>query len=103
MNLLLLGEEDFLPDGSVRLAGRRLEHAREVLRAQRGDVLRVGKRGGLTGTGEIIEDVKDELRLRVSLSTPPPPRAGIDLLLAIPRPKALKRVLQAVASLGIDK
>ncbi|RKH05218.1 16S rRNA (uracil(1498)-N(3))-methyltransferase, partial [Corallococcus sp. CA053C] len=30
-------------------------------------------------------------------------RAGVDLLLAIPRPKALKKVLPAVASLGVDR
>ena len=53
MNLLLLRDEDFLPDGTARLIGRRLEHAREVLRAAEGDVLRVGRLRGNTGTGEV--------------------------------------------------
>jgi RsmE family RNA methyltransferase len=43
------------------------------------------------------------LRLRVVLDTDPPPRAGVSLVLAIPRPKALRRVIPAVASLGVDR
>ncbi|MCE9666250.1 16S rRNA (uracil(1498)-N(3))-methyltransferase [Myxococcus stipitatus] len=103
MNLLLLFDEDFLPDGTARLTGRRAQHAREVLRAEPGESLRVGRLGGLTGAGEVLENTPGVLHLRVSLSEPPPPRAGIDLLLAIPRPKALKKVLPAVASLGVDR
>ena len=103
MNLLLLQDSDFLPDGTVRMTGRRAQHAREVLRAEPGETLRVGKLGGLVGTGEVLENSPNLLRLRVSLSEPPPPRAGVDLLLAIPRPKALKRVLPTVAQLGVDR
>jgi len=32
-----------------------------------------------------------------------PPRPGIDLLLAVPRPKALRKILPAAASLGVDR
>src|SRR6267154_4034113 len=39
--------------------------------------------------------------LRPSFEEPPPERPGVDLLLAIPRPKALRKVLPAVASLGV--
>ncbi|HVG63733.1 MAG TPA: 16S rRNA (uracil(1498)-N(3))-methyltransferase [Hyalangium sp.] len=103
MNLLLLFDEDFLPDGTARLAGRRAQHAREVLRAETGETLRVGRLGGLTGTGEVLENTESALHLRVALTDPAPARAGVDLLLAIPRPKALKKVLPAVASLGVDR
>jgi RsmE family RNA methyltransferase len=103
MNLLLLRDEDFTEDGTVRLTGRRAAHAREVLRVEPGEALRVGRLGGLVGTGEVLESAPGLLRLRVSLTEPPPPRAGVDLLLAIPRPKALKRILPAVASLGVDR
>ncbi|XXF79888.1 16S rRNA (uracil(1498)-N(3))-methyltransferase [Myxococcaceae bacterium GXIMD 01537] len=103
MNLLLLHDEDFQPDGTVRLTGRRAQHAREVLRAEPGEMLRVGRLHGLTGTGEVLENSPGLLHLRPTLTEPPPPRAGVDLLLAIPRPKALKKVLPAVASLGVDR
>jgi len=103
MNLLLLHEADFLADGTARLTGRRLLHARDVLRAACGDSLRIGRLGGRTGTGEILRLSADELVLRVTLPDDPPPRPAIDLLLALPRPKALRRVLPAAASLGVDR
>jgi RsmE family RNA methyltransferase len=103
LNLLLLRDDDFLADGTVRLTGRRALHAREVLKAADGDLLRVGRLGGLVGTGEVLGDSSAELRLRVELTQAPPDRAGLDLVLALPRPKALKKVLPAVASLGVDR
>jgi len=103
MNLLLLREADFRDDGTVRLTGRRLVHAREVLHAAAGDVLRVGRLGGLLGTGEVLHLDDAELILRPVLTASPPPRVGADLLLAIPRPKALRKILPAAASLGVDR
>ena len=102
MNLLLLERADLLPDGTARLTGRRLRHALEVLRAVDGDVLRVGLIGGPVGTAEVLRVADEELVLRPSLDAPPP-RPAIDLLLAIPRPKALRKVLPAAASLGVDR
>jgi RsmE family RNA methyltransferase len=103
MNHLLLRNEDFLPDGTARLTGRRLLHAREVLKLAEGDAVRIGRLGGLRGEGFALRVSDDELVLRVQLSEPPPERPGVDLLLAMPRPKALRKVLPAVASLGVDR
>jgi len=103
MNLLLIEPAELGPDGTARLSGRRLEHAREVLKAREGDSLRVGVVGGNTGSARIAALNKAELVLETKLTDPPPPRAGVDLLLAIPRPKALKKVIPAVASLGVDR
>jgi RsmE family RNA methyltransferase len=103
MNLLLLDPEELLPDGTARLSGRRLEHAREVLKLTSGRTLRVGVLGGATGAGEVLQLDDRELVLRASLTEPPPPRPGLDLLLALPRPKALRRTFASVASLGVDR
>ncbi len=43
VNLILLQDSDFLPDGTVQMTGRRAQHAREVLRAEPGETLRVGR------------------------------------------------------------
>jgi RsmE family RNA methyltransferase len=103
MNLLLLEPAELDARGRARLTGRRHQHAREVLRVQAGQTLRVGVRGGLVGTARVLLEDGAALELEVSLEAPPPPRAGVDLVLAIPRPKALKRILPAVASLGVDR
>lgn len=103
MNLLLLTPGELGADSLVTLRDRRLVHAREVLRVNPGDSVRVGVRGGRLGTGTVLEQTPDSLTLRVTLTDEPPARPGIDLILAIPRPKALKRVIPAIASLGVDR
>ena len=103
MNLLLLVPGDILDDGTALLTGRRHEHAREVLRVLAGETRRVGVRGGKCGTAEVVSEGAEGLRLRLMLDADPPPRAGVSIVLAIPRPKALRRVIPAVASLGVDR
>ncbi len=103
MNLLLLTPGEVGADSLVTLRDRRLVHAREVLRVNPGDSVRVGVRGGRLGTGTVLEQTPNSLTLRVTLTDEPPARPGIDLILAIPRPKALKRVIPAIASLGVDR
>jgi RsmE family RNA methyltransferase len=103
VNLLLLRDEDFTGPQTVRLTGRRARHAHEVLRASDGASLRVGRLGGMVGLGEVLRAEPELLELLVSLTDPPPPRARVDLLLAVPRPKALKKVLPAAASLGVGR
>ena len=103
MNLLLLSPDELCPDGTARLSGRRAMHAREVLRLAPGGSLRVGVLGGATGVAEVLRLDDHELVLHASLTESPPPRPGIDLLLALPRPKALRRILPSVASVGLDR
>ena len=100
MNLILLFPEDFASDDMVRLTGRRARHVHEVHRARVGDSLTVGRVNGPVGTGTVLSVEPDEVRLSVRLTEDPPTTTGLDLLLAMPRPKVLRRVLQSAASLG---
>jgi len=100
VNLILLFPDDFAPDGTARLTGRRARHVHEVHRARVGDHLTVGRVNGPVGKGTVLLVEPDEVRLSVRLSEEPPPPTGLDLLLAMPRPKVLRRVLQSAASLG---
>lgn len=103
MNLLLLEAAEIDAHGCARLGDRRLDHAREVLKAHVGERLRVGVLGGRVGTAEVLSLTEQELCLQVELHSPPPPRANVSVILAVPRPKALRRIIPAVASLGVDK
>ena len=103
MNLLLLEAEDFTAPSQVHLNGRRAEHVHETLKVHPGQTLRVGRRNGLLGVGTVRHSSRSELTLDVVLTDPPPPRAGVDVVLAMPRPKALKKVLPALASLGVSR
>jgi len=103
MNLTLLDDDDFISASTVRLTGRRLQHVLEVHRADVGDDLKVGKVDGLLGSGRIIELTAEQLTLELQLDKHPPAPLPCTLLLALPRPKMLKRVLQAVTSLGVKQ
>lgn len=102
MNLILLFQEDFTEGpGRVRLRGRRLRHVQAVHRAKAGDELRVGLLNGLIGRGRVVELTDDRLEMEVCLDQPPPAPLPVTLLLALPRPKVVKRAIQAAAVLGV--
>ncbi|AIS15432.1 16S rRNA methyltransferase [Pseudomonas chlororaphis subsp. aurantiaca] len=103
MNLLLLEEADFIAADRVILRDRRLSHMQEVHRAAVGDSLRVGRIGGLMGSAELLRLEPGEAELQVSLDQPPPAKLPLSLVLALPRPKMLRRVLQTVAAMGVPR
>ena len=103
MNLILLQPNDFVADDRVRLSGRRLAHVLAVHRAAVGDSLRVGLLDGLIGAGKVLALDSEKLELEICLDQPPPPPLSVTLLLALPRPKMLKRILQCVTSLGVKQ
>lgn len=104
MNLILLLPEDGLDGrGRVRLRGRRLRHVLEVHRAAQGDELRVGLLGGGVGTGRVLLLSPEVLELEVRLDGAPPPPLPVTLVLALPRPKVLRRVLRAAVSMGVKR
>ncbi len=104
MNLILLFPSDFL-DGvnRVRLTGRRYQHICEIHRVQIGKQLCVGLVDGKIGIGTVVSLADDNLEMDVVLDAPAPPAVPVTLVLALPRPNVLKRVLIAVSSLGIKK
>ncbi|WP_152219557.1 16S rRNA (uracil(1498)-N(3))-methyltransferase [Pseudomonas sp. SCB32] len=103
MNLLLLDDADFVAADRVILRDRRLTHMREVHRAESGDRMRVGRLGGLMGEGRLLRLEANEAELQVSFDLGPPAKLPITLLLALPRPKMLRRVLQTVAAMGVPR
>ncbi|NWA00343.1 16S rRNA (uracil(1498)-N(3))-methyltransferase [Pseudomonas gingeri] len=103
MNLLLLEEADFIAADRVVLRDRRLTHMQEVHRVALGDNLRVGRIGGLMGNAEVVRLDASEAELRVSLDQPPPAKLPLTLILALPRPKMLRRVFQTIATMGVPK
>ena len=101
MNLVLLRQGDWIDADRVLLRERRAGHIRTVLQAEVGDSLRVGLLGGLCGQGLVEAVEPDGVRLRVVLTDPPPPRHRFDIVLALPRPKMLRRILRQCAEFGI--
>lgn len=102
MNLILLNPDDFLSESRVRLTGRRLEHVASIHRAKPGDSLTVGALNGRIGRG-VVTRLDDALELDVTLDADPPPKLPLTLVLALPRPKVLNRVIAGATSLGVQR
>ncbi len=103
MNLILLREDDFLPSGLAKVSPRQERHIRSVHQAVTGQTLRVGVENGKMGVGTIISMEEEAILLEVEWTEEPPEPSSIRLILAMPRPKALNRIIQDIATLGIKE
>ncbi|MCK9534271.1 MAG: 16S rRNA (uracil(1498)-N(3))-methyltransferase [Pseudomonas sp.] len=103
MNLLLLSPADFIAADRVRITDRRLQHLNTVNKASVGQTLRAGCLGGLQGQATLLSIDQTAAELHVNLQDPAPAKLPLTLLLALPRPKMLRRTLQTIASMGVDK
>ena len=103
MNLILLRQGDrWLNHGCVEVTDHRATHIHHVLRSSVGDSLQVGLLGGDLGTAVVRLLEPHRVQLDVQLDQPPPPRHRFDLVLALPRPKMLRRILRMVAEFGVS-
>lgn len=101
MNLLLLPEHCCQDGGLAEVTGRQLRHLREILQLNPGETVLAGLVNGAYGRAEILQLEEHRALLRLHLDTQPPPHLPLTLVLALPRPKMLKRVLQTAATLGV--
>jgi 16S rRNA (uracil1498-N3)-methyltransferase len=103
MNLILCESHEVGAGGVVTLTGARAAHVQGVLRAKRGDTVRVGVVDGPRGQGEVLALDDGRVVLRCELDALPPAAPAVDLLLALPRPKVLRRLWAQLAALGVGR
>jgi RsmE family RNA methyltransferase len=114
MNIILLSQEDFLSknpllDSSlkeqVRLSDARAKHIYEVHQAEPGRRLKVGVLNGKMGFGEVLLAEKQgsgyAVEMSVHVSHEPPAKLPLTVVLALPRPKMLRRIVQHLTALGV--
>ncbi len=102
MNLVLFAENECSGD-RLMLTGRRAEHIRSVLGLEPGDTLRIGMINGKIGRGKIISRDGLELELKIRLDQDPPPPGRVELILALPRPIMLQRILKQGTVFGVRR
>ena len=103
MNLILLVESDFISPTRVRLTDRRLTHIQDILKPDIGQTLTVGKLNGLIGQACVVSKTEDAVDLEVKFNTKPPQALPLTLVLALPRPSMLRRILFSAAMLGVKR
>lgn len=102
MNIVLFEASELTSDHKITLADRRYEHLRDVLKCSEGDRIRVGMINGAKGTGEILTMTPATVDLRVEIQDEPLPCHPTTLVLALPRPKMLRRILRSCAEFGVQ-
>lgn len=103
MNLILLEPHELIA-GTAILRDERAQHIRKVLAAKSGDSIRVGLLDGALGSATVREITADEVSLACELGGgETPPLSAVDLLLAMPRPKVMKRLWAQLAALGVGR
>lgn len=81
-----------------------INHIKSVLKADIGDVLKVGQIGGYLGVAQIAQMTADQLVLsHVRLDTLPPPKLNLTVILALPRPKVLRRLVMDMTAMGVNR
>lgn len=103
MNLLLIEPGALAPDGSTEVTGDAARHLVNVLKVGPGSTVRVGVIDGARGVGTVVDASPARIRLRCTLETAPPDRPAVDLLLALPRPKVMRRLWAQLAALGVGR
>jgi RsmE family RNA methyltransferase len=102
VNLLLVEPSELAGDRCV-IADRRAAHLREVLGVAPGSTVKMGIIGGALGTGEVVADDASGITLRFARTAEPAPQLDLELVLAVPRPKALARVIETCAAFAVRR
>ncbi|MBU0676851.1 MAG: 16S rRNA (uracil(1498)-N(3))-methyltransferase [Verrucomicrobia bacterium] len=103
MNLILLKKNELDNAGGLVLNDHRAEHIRNVLKSETGNELRVGILNGPKGTAIVNAMEKTAVLLQCTFDQDIPPRPSVDLLLALPRPKVMKRLWAQIAAMGVGR
>lgn len=104
MNILVLPAHAFVDERTVIITDTtQLNHICTVLKAQIGDELKIGQLYGKIGKGKIhhLDDSICHLH-DVVLDQEPPAKLGVTVILALPRPKVLRRLILDMTAFGVN-
>lgn len=109
MNLLLfnpqlLNPQQFDAERVILTDPRQLKHIQQHLKINVGDSIKIGVRDGLKGTATVASLCDRTLTLKnILLTEPPPPKLPLTLIIALPRPKVLRRLIMDAVTLGAER
>ena len=107
MNRILF-EKGEIAEGVAEFGGERAAHVLEVLHGEVGQTLKTGEVDGRIGTSEIVEITRGAggqgpaIRVRVCHDQESL-RPWVDVILAPPRPRVMKRLLPQLAAMGVGR
>ena len=103
VNLILLEPDEVDAAGDATLSDERATHALTVLHAAAGHSIRIGLVDGPAGIGTVTAVARRSLTMHCAFDEAVPTRPRVDLLLALPRPKVLRRLWAQLSALGVGR
>jgi len=103
MNIVLLDPRQTETELWSINSTRQLEHLQQHLQIQVGDTLKVGIREGQRYLTEIVEISEKAARLKPLQEEAVPEKLPVTLIVALPRPKVLRRLIMDSVTLGVEK
>ena len=105
MNLILLFPEDKTAVNEVTLTDHRATHIYEILKGKPEQQIKVGLLNKGEGLATVLSCDKKKTVLKLGLISAPKPSlfSNITLLIALPRPQTLKKVLETAATFGVGE
>lgn len=103
MNIVLLDPRQTQSEIWTISAKRQLEHLQTHLDIQVGDTLKVGIREGKRYLTEIVEISETSVQLKPLQEETVPEKLPVTLIVALPRPKVLRRLIMDAVTMGVEK
>lgn len=103
MNIVLLDPRQTESEYWSITSKRQLEHLRTHVDVQVGDTLKVGIREEKRYLTEIVEVTEQAIKLKPVKEESVPAKLPVTLIVAMPRPKVLRRLIMDSVTLGVEK
>ena len=103
MNIVLLDPRQTESELWSITSKRQLEHLKTHLDVKVGTTLKVGIKAGKRYLTEVVDVSEQAIRVKVLHEQVIPNKLPVTLILAMPRPKVLRRLIQDSVTLGVEK
>ena len=105
MNLLIFEESDFIAANKNEffVGAAKTQHLQVVLKADVGSKIKIGQLNGKIGSGEIKSFADGGTVIEIKELNQDSVQPEFDLILALPRPQMLKRILENITTLGVRR
>lgn len=104
MNIILLNQQQIHDQTAIISDQATIKHIQTVLQASVGDQLKIGVLDGSMGVAMIDEMSDEQIRLILPNHWKNPPvKLGVTVVLALPRPKVLRRLMMDMTAIGVNQ
>ena len=103
MNIVLLDPRQTESEVWSITAKRQREHLQQHLSVQVGDTLKIGIKEGSRYLTKIVEIDENTIKIKPIQQENIPAKLPVTLIVALPRPKVLRRLIMDAVTLGVEK